>query len=174
MIFASIASYDDFLELFKIKSRKRFAIFKFLDTFYASVVFPFNFFMMTIFWSFCAIDEDLVIPAAIKPYLTPIYNHLVHTVVAIPVIFEMLLAKRNYPSRISGLKITVTLLMIMFILIYVQRFLDGFFQYQFLEYFSILEHVLLIAFVLILGIVLYMLGEMLNKAIWSGKNEKRE
>lgn len=102
------------------------------------------------------------------------YLHFIHTNVTALMLLEMLFSFRKYPEFCIGL-ITITSYMLLHILwLHVIRYFAGFWVYPFLNDKHAKELYTYFGSVILQGVLIYMLGEILNNAIWQFELMHRE
>ncbi|UJR35495.1 hypothetical protein I4U23_028249 [Adineta vaga] len=71
--------------------------------FFAGAVFPIGTFVCISFWGLYHFDRKLIYPEALDNLVSPILNHVMHTLPGIAIWLENLFHYHHYPSRLSGM-----------------------------------------------------------------------
>ncbi|KAJ8961628.1 hypothetical protein NQ314_005880 [Rhamnusium bicolor] len=74
-------------------------------------VFPCSLLVMTIFWSIWHIDRELIFPKVVDDVYPTWLNHTLHTVIAIPLVIELLLPKRYSFVQFKNAALVLTVYM---------------------------------------------------------------
>ncbi|UJR10441.1 hypothetical protein I4U23_014645 [Adineta vaga] len=88
---------------------KRSFLQKLRDFLYAGAAFPIGMFVCITFWSLYYIDRKLIYPEELDQLVSPILNHVMHTLPGIAVCLENLLHCHRYPSRVLGLLCVISI-----------------------------------------------------------------
>ncbi|XP_026210052.1 androgen-dependent TFPI-regulating protein [Anabas testudineus] len=137
------------------------------DLLFAVFAFPVGTFVVLFFWTIFAYDRELVYPATIDTFFPPWMNHAMHTFV-LPFLFgEVLVQPHVYPQAKHALAVLglVGFAYLSWIIwVYISA---GIWVYPLLGHFSTAG--LVGFFILNMSVVtlLYLLGDMLNRHVWS-------
>ncbi|CAF0891503.1 unnamed protein product [Rotaria sp. Silwood1] len=82
---------------------KRSSLQKLRDSLFAGIVFPLGLFVCITFWSLYRLDRKLIYPEELDQLISPILNHVLHTLPGVAICLENLFHKHRYPSRVLGL-----------------------------------------------------------------------
>jgi len=148
-----------------LSSRKSKAV-KIRDTFFASVAFPIGMFVGIIFWSLWAVDRELVFPAKYDPYFPSWLNHMMHTTVLPLQFLELVLIHHAYPSRRVGGGLCALFVTAYLAWVHVVFYYGNFWVYPVLQVLSMPWRVAFMAGCAVMGVGLYLLGELFNNIIW--------
>jgi len=141
------------------------------DIIFASAAFPIGMFVGIIFWSLWAIDRELIFPKILDQYFPSILNHCMHTTVIPLQLGQLFLVKHNFPSRSKGFAITGFLCLGYMIWVNYIYYMTGFWVYPVLKVLTFEQRIGFFIVCGVLGGCLYLIGDILNKAIWSGSHQ---
>ncbi|XP_063365257.1 androgen-induced gene 1 protein-like [Cydia amplana] len=142
------------------------------DTLFSTLAFPVAMFVGITFWGIYAIDRELILPQRLDAIFPSWLNHVMHTNIVAFTLIELLASFRMYPSRSHGISLLTAFMLCYAIWIHVIYVQTGAWVYPVLE---VLNWPLRVVFYLFgLGFVLslYVVGERMNKAVWSKEIEK--
>jgi hypothetical protein len=145
----------------------------FLNAFYTTVIFPFATTVSSIFWTVYSFDEDLIIQPQHHRFFTPLLIHALHTLIVIPIIFEIILIKRIYLSKEDGLFKTNFVFMHFDVCLIVYKYTCGSYQYPFLNELQFPQVIIYIIFTHLLISLWYLIGEHFSKRIWRNSENKK-
>ncbi|XP_072937653.1 androgen-dependent TFPI-regulating protein-like [Epargyreus clarus] len=82
------------------------------SVFYSGLVWPCGLFIFTAFWPFFLYDRDLVFPASIDTVLSPVSNHIMHSVILPIMLWEFVFAERRVgkPDKLTKLHVIMLLI----------------------------------------------------------------
>lgn len=141
------------------------------DTTFA-VAFPLAVYVARAFWSIYFVDRDLIFPEHLDKIFPPMFNHVMHTTVAIFMLIELFITYRQYPSRTVGMTAITCLIMSYtgwFFYIYAKY---NAFVYPVFDHLSWPLRILFIACSVATADLLYIGGEKLNEVVCP-KNKKK-
>lgn len=94
---------------------------------YHAFILPFGIFVWAFFWTIFIYDRELIFPKELDLFFPLWLNHVVHSVIILPIIIEILLPKQRnflrFKHTLTGLLIYLTIYQIM----YAKLFLISFF-----------------------------------------------
>lgn len=134
---------------------------------FASFAFPLGFDVAVLFWSLYAMDRRTVFPVEVDAFFPTWLNHVLHTNVAIFTTVEMIILHREYPSKKEGICGLMTFMFSYLAWMFVTRIFAGKFPYPIIDALNLPGKTGFFAFTMTFPILMYCLGEFLNKQIWS-------
>jgi len=144
------------------------------DLLFASAAFPIGMFVGVMFWSLWAIDRELIFPKVLDQVFSLTLNHCMHTTVIPLQVGQLLLVKHGFPSRSLGFSITALLCLGYILWVQYINFMTGHWVYPVLKVLSLEQRIVFFIFSAGMGGCLYLIGDIINKSIWSGlKNQKK-
>nr|XP_026696266.1 androgen-induced gene 1 protein [Ciona intestinalis] len=148
-----------------------FKLLKLRDNLFSAVAFPCCLMVFTTFWAIFLIDRELVYPAHLDKIIPVWMNHVMHTSILITVV-ELFCTKHLYPRRVYGITVSslfgfAYLLWILYI-----HYMTGDWIYPILAELRGLSFVAFIAAQIIFQDLLYVMGEVLNRASGEYVEEK--
>ncbi|XP_030747755.1 androgen-dependent TFPI-regulating protein-like [Sitophilus oryzae] len=83
---------------------------------FLSLIFPCSLIVMTIFWGLYAVDRELIFPKIIDTFYPKWLNHTMHTIIAVPLVLELVFqrSKRNYRVSRSFALATLTIFLALY------------------------------------------------------------
>lgn len=93
-------------------------------------------------------------------------NHIMHTNILVFMVLEMFICFRQYPSRRQGFTGLIIFMLCYLIWLHVVRHFSGIWVYPILEVLNLPQRLIFFACSLLLTLILYLLGETLNRFIW--------
>lgn len=141
------------------------------DIIFSALAFPVALFVGITFWGIYAVDRELILPRSVDPYFPLWLNHVMHTNIVLFILLEAVTSFRMYPTRKKGLSILCTFMLLYVVWFHYIYFQTGSWVYPIL---NVLNWPLRVVFYLFsLGFVcsLYIIGERLNRAVWSKEVE---
>ncbi|XP_026757321.2 androgen-dependent TFPI-regulating protein-like [Galleria mellonella] len=130
-----------------------------------SVAFPIALYVSVAFWGIYAIDKPLVFPEMLEKIFPAWLNHTMHTFITVFLIIELLVTKRNYPSRITGSTITIVFVVSYIIWMHVLHARTGAWPYPIFDVLNLPMRFVFCGFSTILGLGIYIVGEKLNSIV---------
>ncbi|XP_026757320.1 androgen-induced gene 1 protein-like [Galleria mellonella] len=130
-----------------------------------SVAFPIALYVSVAFWSIYFIDKPLIFPDYIEAIFPAWLNHTLHTFITVFLIIELLVTKRNYPSRITGSAITMLFVVAYVIWMHVIHDRTGSWPYPIFDVLNLPLRFIFCGFSTILGLGIYVVGEKLNSLV---------
>ncbi|CAF1339982.1 unnamed protein product [Adineta ricciae] len=85
-----------------IELEKQTKLQKLRDFLFAGVVFPIGTFVCISFWGLYHFDRKLIFPEALDKLVSPLLNHVMHTLPGVAIWLENLFHYHRYPSRLAG------------------------------------------------------------------------
>lgn len=134
---------------------------------FATFTFPLGLNVAVLFWSMYAIDRRTVFPQELDSFFPSWLNHILHTNVALFIIIEMFISNRQYPSRKAGVGGLLVFMFGYLVWLHVIRFYAGRWTYPILDILNPPSRIAFFAFTISFPVLMYFLGECLNKKIWS-------
>ncbi|XP_059059452.1 androgen-induced gene 1 protein-like [Achroia grisella] len=130
-----------------------------------SVAFPIALYVSVAFWGIYAIDKPLVFPEILEKIFPAWLNHTMHTFITMFLVIELLVTKRNYPSRMTGSTITTLFVVAYAVWMHVLHARTGAWPYPIFDVLNLPMRLIFCAFSTILGLGIYVLGEKLNSIL---------
>ncbi|XP_072552864.1 androgen dependent TFPI regulating protein 1 [Salminus brasiliensis] len=179
-VFFGVCIFTDLLHtLLPSKSTRSGApllLVKLRDGFFTVLAFPVGTFVFTSFWSLYTYDRELVYPKRLDDIIPIWLNHAMHTVILPLVLVQMYLQHHRHPRRINGI-----LGLALFASLYLAWVLwihhvSGLWVYPIMAHLSPVGLALFLGASSLSMAPLYLLGEKLNRAIWSqtGNQKKKK
>ncbi|XP_037824759.1 androgen-induced gene 1 protein-like [Lucilia sericata] len=139
----------------------------FKDNYFAGLAFPLAIFVSINFWVLYLTKRDVIFPESLVAVVPYWHLHVLHTNVTLLMFLEMFLCFREYPEFCSGL-ITILSYILSYILwLHCIKYFTGFWVYPLLNDKSFKELYTYFGSALGQVVIIYMLGEILNNAVWS-------
>lgn len=170
-IYFSLAFFNDLIGTNDAAPSNKPLIRRCKDILFSSLAFPLALFVGITFWGIYAVDRELILPRMMDPFFPTWLNHVMHSNIVICIIIELVTSFRMYSTRKMGLSILSIFMLCYVVWIHFIYFKTGSWVYPIL---SVINWPLRIFFYLFsLGFVfgLYILGESLNRAVWSKEVE---
>lgn len=142
------------------------------DILFCSLAFPLAMFVGTTFWGIYAVDRELILPRSLDAYFPLWLNHNMHTSIMIFALIDLATSFRMYPKRKLGLLILTVFMLAYVIWLHVIYFESGTWVYPILAVLNWPLRITFYVFSLFIVYGLYILGERLNKFIWSREVEQ--
>ncbi|KAM3965743.1 androgen-induced gene 1 protein isoform 1-T2 [Aphomia sociella] len=142
------------------------------DILFSSLAFPLAMYVGISFWGIYAVDRELILPRSLDAYFPTWLNHVMHTNIVVFVFIELVTSFRMYPAKKSAMTILCSFMLCYVIWLHVIYFKTDKWVYPIL---AVLNWPTRIVFYLISLIVvssLYIVGEKLNKLVWSKEVEQ--
>ncbi|CAF4269771.1 unnamed protein product [Adineta steineri] len=92
-----------------IETGKRSFLQKLRDLIYAGAAFPIGMYVCIAFWGIYHVDRELIYPKELDGLVSPVLNHVMHTLPGVALCLENLVHYHRYPSRFLGLTLVVSL-----------------------------------------------------------------
>ena len=162
-----LAFTHDIIGVNKINLKYSSAIRRARGYIYASFAFPLAMNVTTVFWGLYSIDRELVFPSVMDLIYPSWLNHILHTNVFIFIVIELFIYQPQYPARKVGL-IGLAVFSIGYILwVHVVKIVTNAWVYPVLNILNISQRITFFVVVGIIPLLLYFVGEHLNKIILS-------
>ncbi|KAL8578423.1 hypothetical protein ACOMHN_014922 [Nucella lapillus] len=142
------------------------------DFIHSSLAFPVGTFVVVTFWALYAVDRELVYPRELDQIIPPWLNHVMHTTVLPLLLVEKCLVYHHHPRRQSGIFILSAFTLIYLGWVLWIAYASNLWVYPVLRVMQNHERAVFIAFLLVLFISIYLLGEAVTKFLW--RREKAE
>lgn len=142
------------------------------DTLFSTLAFPVSMFVGITFWGIYAIDRELILPQRLDAIFPSWLNHVMHTNIVAFTLIELLTSFRMYPSRNHGISLLTAFMLCYMVWIHVIYVHTGAWVYPVLEVLNWPLRVVFYLFSLGFVLSLYVVGERMNKAVWSKEIEK--
>ena len=168
-IFFTIAFVNDFIGSNEAVPKKIPVIRKIKDYLFAAFAFPLALDVTLKFWSLYAIDRNLVFPEVLDEFFPSWLNHVLHSNITILIMVEMIVVHRLYPTRKAGVCGLMTFMLSYFVWMLITRYYAGKWTYPILDILDTYGRIGFFAGALCFPVLLYFLGEYLNKKIWTEK-----
>jgi len=139
---------------------------KLQDMIMSCLAFPISMFVGLTFWGLYFVDRELVLPKAIDPYFPWWLNHCMHTNIMVFVLIEMVMVRREYPSRRVGLSVLISFMLLYLVWVHVIFSMTGVWVYPVLDVLNLPMRLVFFGGLLSLAVVLYCVGEKLNTRLW--------
>ncbi|KAM3962768.1 androgen-dependent TFPI-regulating protein-like [Aphomia sociella] len=130
-----------------------------------SAAFPIALFVSIAFWGLYIFDKPLVFPEIVEKLLPIWLNHTIHTLITVFMITELLVTKRNYPSRTTGCTMIVLFSGAYFAWMHVLNARTGVWPYPIFDVLSLPMRMVFCNFSTGFGLAIYMFGEKLNAQV---------
>ncbi|XP_072390425.1 androgen-dependent TFPI-regulating protein-like isoform X1 [Diabrotica undecimpunctata] len=95
IFFISLAVLDELSKLLSLPSKIQNLLNKARAYIFNSLVFPCSTLVVFTFWSIWAVDRELIFPKVMDTFFPSWLNHVLHTFIAIPLVIEILLPKKD-------------------------------------------------------------------------------
>ncbi|XP_050510829.1 androgen-dependent TFPI-regulating protein-like isoform X2 [Diabrotica virgifera virgifera] len=95
IFFISLAVLDELSKLLSLPSKVQNLLSKVRAYIFNSLVFPCSTLVVFTFWSIWAVDRELIFPKVMDTFFPSWLNHVLHTFIAIPLVIEILLPKKD-------------------------------------------------------------------------------
>ncbi|CAF1128122.1 unnamed protein product [Adineta steineri] len=92
-----------------IETGKRSFLQKLRDLIYAGAAFPIGMYVCIAFWGISHVDRELIYPKELDGLVSPVLNHVMHTLPGVALCLENLVHYHRYPSRLLGLTLVISL-----------------------------------------------------------------
>ncbi|XP_047992345.1 androgen-induced gene 1 protein-like [Leguminivora glycinivorella] len=142
------------------------------DTLFSTLAFPVAMFVGITFWGIYAIDRELILPQRLDAIFPSWLNHVMHTNIVAFIVIELLTSFRMYPSRNRGISLLTAFMLCYMVWIHVIYAQTGAWVYPVLEVLNWPLRVVFYLFSLAFVLSLYVVGEKINKIVWSKEIEK--
>ncbi|KAK9885392.1 hypothetical protein WA026_010888 [Henosepilachna vigintioctopunctata] len=168
-VFFTICFLNDVIGSNEPNPKKTPFIRRIKDLLFTSLAFPLSMFVGLTFWALFTIDRELVFPKVLDKYFPVWLNHIMHTNIMIFVILEMIISYRTYPSRKTGVSILSIFMLTYLIWIHVIYHYTGIWVYPVLTVLNAPMRLVFFVVLLFLILLMYLLGEKMNKIFWSNQ-----
>ena len=145
-----------------------------LDNLFLGCVFPAVFTVVIMYWPIYFVDIKFVMLKGKEPYYEPLYNNLVHSIIIVPVIFEMLLTPmQNIDKNLCLLSATVILCTYL-TFFFAQRYFTGEFCYPLLNLINFWQVALALLTFVAVFFSAQNLGFFVHMKIWNIASSSQE
>ncbi|CAF1124495.1 unnamed protein product [Rotaria sordida] len=157
---------------------KRSLLQKLRDCLYAGIAFPMGLFVSITFWGLYNLDRKLIYPEELDQFISPILNHVLHTLPAIAVCLENLVHNHHYPSRVLGLSCNVIVCVAYAAWIHYLNYIHwvefkrSLWVYPILDELSFIYRELFLLGLILFNVGLYFIGEMYTLFLTNLQTEK--
>ncbi|XP_014279224.1 androgen-induced gene 1 protein [Halyomorpha halys] len=131
-----------------------------------SMAFPVAMFIGITFWSFMAINRELIMPEAWDPYFPSWLNHVMHTNILIFQLLEMTTSRRDCPPKKWGLIGLSLFGGLYFTWMSIVFYVSGLWAYPILNDLGVPAMILFLTASYFTLCLFYFFGEYLNKFLW--------
>nr|XP_021189114.2 androgen-induced gene 1 protein [Helicoverpa armigera] len=142
------------------------------DTVFSSLAFPLALFVGVSFWGIYAVDRELILPRSMDEFFPTWLNHVMHSNIVVFILIELLTSFRMYPKRKVGLSILSFFMICYLVWVHVIYYNTGFWVYPILHVLNWPLRIGFYLFCLAFASCGYILGERVNRAVWSSEVEK--
>ncbi|XP_046574599.1 androgen-induced gene 1 protein-like isoform X1 [Haliotis rubra] len=146
--------------------RKRPALQKFRDFLHNTLVFPVGTFVVVTFWAIYAVDRELVFPKALDKFIPPWLNHVMHTFILPILLMDKYLNYHHIPKRRNGILGLLAFGLVYLLWILWIAYYANVWVYPILKVLETHQRIIFFAFLLMLFVSLYLVGEGLTKFLW--------
>ncbi|KAK5973131.1 Androgen-induced protein, partial [Trichostrongylus colubriformis] len=108
-----------------------------LDYAFHTTIFPVALITCLLFWGLYAVDPELVMPEWVARLIPRWLNHVTHTLPVPYIVLELFLFVRESPTHKYSASMAVLHVAIYFAIIFIVRFVDGYWLYPLLELFTV-------------------------------------
>ncbi|XP_036447151.1 androgen dependent TFPI regulating protein 1 isoform X1 [Colossoma macropomum] len=146
------------------------------DGVFTVLAFPVGTFVFSSFWSLYTYDRELVYPKYLDEIIPLWLNHAMHTVIMPLLLAQMYLQHHKHPSRINGILGLALFASLYLAWVLWVRHVSGHWVYPIMAHLSPVGLVLFLGAASLSMAPLYLLGEKLNRVIWSttGNQKKKK
>ncbi|XP_049319126.1 androgen dependent TFPI regulating protein 1 [Astyanax mexicanus] len=146
------------------------------DGFFTVLAFPVGTFVFISFWALYTIDRELVYPKYLDELIPIWLNHAMHTVILPLVLIQMYIQHHRHPSRLNGILGLALFASLYLAWVLWVHHVSGHWVYPIMARLSPGGLVLFLGASSLSMAPLYLLGEKLNRTIWSqtGNQKKKK
>ncbi|KAL7865093.1 hypothetical protein AOLI_G00165130 [Acnodon oligacanthus] len=146
------------------------------DGIFTVLAFPVGTFVFISFWSLYTYDRELVYPKYLDDIIPLWLNHAMHTAIMPLLLVQMYLQHHKYPSRINGVLGLALFASLYLAWVLWVRHVSGQWVYPIMAHLSPAGLVLFLGAASLSMVPLYLLGEKLNRVMWSttGNQKKKK
>ncbi|KAK5649520.1 hypothetical protein RI129_000549 [Pyrocoelia pectoralis] len=172
--FFTICLLNDFIGTNEVNPKTKPLIRKIRDIILATLAFPSSLIVVVSFWLIYTVDTGLLIPKGFEVFLPTWINHMMHTNVIFFVLIQMYISYHEYPSRVVGVSILTTFILSYLAWIHINYASSGRWPYPILEVLNLPLRSLLFAALFGSALLWFILGEKLNRILWTITLEVRK
>ncbi|XP_063358959.1 androgen-induced gene 1 protein-like [Cydia amplana] len=137
------------------------------------LAFPVALYVTSAFWGIYAIDKDLIFPDKIANAIPSWVNHTMHTLILLFILLELVITYRRYPSRFVGFSIVVCFNLTYTFWFHCIWYQTGVWVYPILDVLNWPARVGFVLSSITVAIGFYLLGEKLNRLVWTKVDKKK-
>lgn len=172
-IYYTIALLNDIIGSNEASPAKKPLIRKIRDYFFATFAFPFAANVSIMFHVLMVVDRNLVMPKEVDEFFPFWLNHLVHTNILIFIVIEMFILPRSYPCRKAAMTGMTIIQAIYLAWVFCIKANTDKWVYGVLAVLSWPERIGFFAFSFSIPVVLYFVGEFVNKLRWGSVSSEQ-
>lgn len=122
-------------------------------------------YVVLVFWIFHTFAKSAIFPIEAEKAFPVWLNHLMHTLILPVILVELLVTKRNYPSKRTGFAVAIILTVIYAGYIHIVYFKYNIWPYPFMYVISASTKIFYFIGSGLLGMVFYLIGEKLDALV---------
>lgn len=139
---------------------------------FATWALPLAFETTLMYWAMTSIDRELVFPKALDEFFPRWLDLILHTNISIFILLELVLVKHVYPKRSRAIRGLILFLLGYLIWVYVVFMNTGKWVYGIIGIFTAPQRIAFFAVCGLVTLVLYLVGETLNKMLTRSEKAK--
>ncbi|KAM3962761.1 androgen-dependent TFPI-regulating protein-like [Aphomia sociella] len=130
-----------------------------------SLAFPIALYVSIAFWALYIFARPLVFPEIVEKMVPIWLNHTIHSLITVFMIIELLVTKRNYPSRTTGCSMIVLFVGAYIVWMHVLYARAGVWPYPIFDVISLPMRIVFCSVSTGFGLAIYVFGEKLNAQV---------